>query len=124
MAKPIYCSECGMKLTVTLKALKNYGRIIGVVDPHECAKEPVPLDLTPEEVPTENYTGDRKFVKNLNELPQGHTVARGQVSTADLRDRRPPDQVISTAPQSIIEQMKHSINSSPEGDINIEPEGD
>lgn len=124
MAKPVYCSECGMKLPITLKALKGYGRIISLVDPHECAEEPVPLDLTPDEVPVEDYKGDRKFVQNLNDLPIGHTVARGQLSTADLRDRRPPDQVISTAPASIIQQMKSAINTHPEGDINQDPEGD
>lgn len=122
MAKPVYCSECGMKLSVTLKALKGYGRIINLVDPHECAEEPIPLDLTPDEVPVEDYKGDRKFVQNLNELPATHTVARGQVSTADLADRRPPDQIKSTAPASIIEQMRQQVNTNPEGDINKEPD--
>lgn len=118
MAKPIYCSECGTKLNVTLKALKGYGRIIGVVDPHICPDEPVELDLTPQENPSE-YGGERQFVQNLNDL-----TSRGAVSTADLRDRREPAFVKSSAPLSILDQVKRAVNTHPEGDIGNEPEGE
>jgi len=120
VAKPVYCSECGMKLSVTLKALKSYGRIISLVDPHVCADEPIPLDLTMEENPSD-YGGERQFVQKLNDLPD--PVLRGAVSTADLRDRRPPDQVKTTAPVNIIQQMKSMIGTHPEGDISKDPEG-
>lgn len=117
MSKPIYCSECGMKLNVTLKALKGYGRIINLVDPHVCAEVPMELDLTPTEVPV-TYEGERKFVQNLNNLTQS---VMGQVSTADLRDRRPDEQVKSTAPMNILEHMKHAVNSAPANPVDKDP---
>ena len=121
MTKFIYCSVCGTKTQVILKALKGYGRIIGLVTPHECLDEPVELDLTPSEVPTAGGEVNQKFVEKLNQLKPG-TI--GSVSTADLRDRRVEESVKSTAPSSVADLLKTAQSSIPEGDIRNEPEGD
>jgi len=117
MAKFVYCSNCGTKSIINRKAIVGYGRIINLVDPHECLEEPIDLDLTPTEIPREQ--SDQKFVEKLNELerPKG-------ISTMDLRDRRAIDEVKSTAPFSVLEQVKHSLGTHPEGDIGMEPESD
>jgi len=118
MAKFIYCSQCGLKSTVTRKAIPGYGRIIDLIDPHECLEEPTELDLTPTEVPT-NPDIDRKFVENLNGLERPSAV-----STFDLRDRRQESEVKTTAPISVLEQVKHATGSHPEGDISKDPGDD
>ena len=113
MAKFVYCSNCGTKSIIIRKAIVGYGRIINLVDPHECLEEPIELDLTPTEIPRE--ASDQKFVQKLNELE------RPSVSTMDLRDRRKIEEVKTTAPFSVLEQVKHAVGSSPEGDISKEP---
>lgn len=114
MPKFIYCSNCGTKLTIIRKALKGYGRIIELIDPHECPEEPLDLDLTPTEVPVNKET-DGKFVEKLNNLRPS------QVNTADLRDRRKESDIKTSAPASVIQQTKNLMNfSEPEN----KPEGD
>ena len=117
MAKAIYCSECGMKLTMILKGLPQHGRIISLINPHECLEEPIELDLGPAE-PTPTPEG--KFVEKLNELP---TAAHGAVSTHDLRDRRLPEHIKSSAPTELLKNIKDLSATIPEGPIDSEPEG-
>lgn len=105
MSKFIYCSNCGQKLPIIRKALKNYGRIIDLIDPHECLEEPADLDLTPTEVPVKEKI-EGKFVQKLNNLKPS------QVNTADLRDRRKEPEVKTSAPASIIQQTKNLMNFS------------
>jgi len=121
MAKFVYCSECGTKSQVIRKAIKAYGTIINIVTPHVCPDEPLELDLTPQEVPTVEGHINQQFVQKLNEL---EPTTLGAVSTADLRDRRPSDQVKSSAPASLKDLVKTMDNTVPEGDISSEPEGD
>ena len=114
MAKFIYCSKCGLKSNVLRKAIVGYGRIINLVDPHECLEDPLELDLTPTEIPREFE--DRQFVEKLNNLDRP-----GEISTLDLRDRRATPDIKTTAPISVLDQVKHSTGSSPEGDISKDP---
>ena len=115
MAKIVYCSNCGQRLEITRKALKGYGRIIDLIPPHECSEEPQELDLTPIEIPTK---AEGKFVRNLDDLKVP------SVSTADLRDRRPSQDIKSTAPASLLKQMKTQTNTLPERElVGGEPEG-
>lgn len=107
MAKFIYCSECGTKLHIIRKALKGYGRIIDLVDPHKCPDEPIDLDLTPTEVPVKKKV-EGKFVEKLNNLRPS------QVNTADLRDRRKESDVKTSAPASVLNQLSQIPNSEPE----------
>lgn len=108
MSKFVYCANCGRKLAITRKALPQFGRIIDLVEHHECYDEPVEIDLTPTTIP---IVGEKKekFVKKLNELRQ-------PTITSNFRDRRPNEHIkqITTAPQSIIEQIKSMHNSVPE----------
>ena len=117
MSKHVYCSNCGTRLEVTRKALKGYGRIIDLINPHECLDEPVDLNLSPSEVPVKKGV-EGKFVEKLNDLTQPP-----QVSTMDLRDRRKETEVKTTAPASIIEQMKSAVPSIPANKLGGEPEG-
>lgn len=117
MPKHVYCSNCGTRLEITRKALKDYGRIIDLIEAHECPDEPVDLDLSPSEVPIKKEV-EGKFVQKLNDLKQSP-----QVSTMDLRDRRKESEVKTTAPASIIEQMKQAAPSVPTNEIGGEPEG-
>ena len=74
--KYVYCANCGTKLKITRKALPRYGKIIDIVECHECLESPVDLDLKPTDVPrvssSERRSGERssenKFVQKLNEL--------------------------------------------------------
>jgi len=114
--KTVYCAQCGTRLEVFRKALKGYGRIIDLIQPHKCPEEPIELDLTPTEIPVKSPEG--KFVQNLDILRPSNTPS---VSTADFRDRR--TEVKSTAPASLLDQIKLQNPSIPENDISSEPEG-
>lgn len=117
MSKSVYCSECGMKLNITKKALKGYGLIINLVEPHECLNVPVELDLTPSEIPIGKEAGG-KFVQNLNKLRPSQVN-----QTNDLRDRRKDPDIKTSAPPSIIQQTKNLMNSSePENSIESDPD--
>ena len=115
MAKIVYCSNCGKRLEITRKALKGYGRIIDLVPPHECSEEPQELDLTPIDIPTKGADG--KFVQNLDNLKVP------SVSTADLRDRRPSQDIKSTAPTSLVHQMGNMAPTVPERELGGDSEG-
>lgn len=100
--KVVYCSECGTALVVTRKAIKSLGRIIDIIDPHECSEEPADLNLDPMPTPSAE---DGKFVQNLNKL-----------NVPSIKDTRPNDQVKSSAPSNLLEQVKGFQNSRPEND--------
>lgn len=126
MSKTAYCSQCGKKLNMMKKALPTYGRIINIVEQHECSEEPVELDLTPIDVPsfTPTFMGKDQFVQNLNKLDK-----KPKLGTEDLRDRRDTanikdDGVSSTAPQSLLNQVKQSIPTEPARDPNGEDPSD
>lgn len=110
--KVVYCANCGTRLNVQRKAMPKFGRIIDIVEYHECLDEPVELDLTPIDIPTfTEKEGKNKFVQNLNELnPPTPPVF-------DLRDRRKDENIKSTAPDSILRNLKMSPNSIPEGEL-------
>lgn len=102
MTKFVYCSECGMKLQVFKRALKGYGRIIDIINPHECSSEPIEIDLTPTEIPTK-LDSNGKFVQKLNNLRPS------KVNQPDLRDRRSEPEVKSSAPTNVIQRMKNQM---------------
>ena len=122
MAKIYYCSNCGMRLEVYRKAMPKYGRILELVTPHECTEEPVEFDLTPLDSPMPvPEEGDNKFVKKLNDLSPPPSL----VPNPDdgLKDRRPPDQVKSSAPESLLSRMKGMLPTTPTHNIaNEEPD--
>ena len=120
MSKLTYCANCGLRLEIYKKALPKYGRIIDLITPHECTKEPVEFDITPLDVPAfQSDEKDNKFVKKLNELTPFPSDDK-----LDLRDRRPSDQVKSTAPESLLSNLKGMPNTSPENDISNEPKSE
>jgi len=112
--KVVYCANCGKRLNVKRKALPAYGKIIDIVEYHECSDEPAEIDLTPVDIPRFNEVeGRNKFVQKLNDLPQP-TPNIGQISTDELKDRRP---ATSTAPRSLLEQVRSMSNTTPEHDL-------
>ena len=119
MSKLTYCSNCGMRLNVYKKAIPKYGRIVDLVEPHECTEEPVEFDITPTDTPVfEPSEKDNKFVKKLNELSPLPDLMG---SDLNLQDRRSTDQVKSIAPESLLSHVKNMSNTTPASDISNEP---
>ena len=116
MMRPIYCANCGTRINVKVKALPVYGTTVVIAEYHECLDEPIELDLTPIEIPSfETIEGKDKFVQKLDNLPKPAIVK-------DTGDRRSPDQVKSSAPQTVFEQVRGMLNTTPARDISEEPE--
>lgn len=115
MSKLTYCSNCGFRLTIHKKALPKYGRIVDLIEPHECSEEPHEFDLAPTNVPTyQPEEKNNKFVKKLNGLsPPSSEFTNFPAIDINFKDRRPADQVKSTAPESLLTHMKDAINTSP-----------
>jgi len=111
MKQRYYCSNCGKLLSVYKKVIK--GHIITLVDHHECSEEPQELDLEPVEIPQFVIGEKGKFVQKLNDL---HPRAVAEGSDFELRDKRPKDQVISTAPETILKSMQGMHSSTPAHD--------
>lgn len=115
MAKIIYCSNCGQRLTLIRKAFPKLGHILEVVDPHECTKEPQELDLTPMQVPQFQPEPKGKFVQNLNEL---YSKPEGSLLNNTLKDRRPDDQTkSSSAPNAVLDTLKSMQHQPPDKEI-------
>lgn len=116
--KTVYCENCGMRLNLTRKAMPKFGRIINLVEHHECSEEVQEFDLTPIDVPISRILEDDenrdKFVQKLNGLSK---TTVGAVSTADLRDRRPSEQVKSTAPVTLVDQVGSLQHTTPARDM-------
>lgn len=120
--KTVYCSNCGKPLQVFRKALPSHSRIIDIVEWHECLEEPLDLDLEPLTVPRPSESkkeGKDKFVQKLNDLP-----AQSSLSTTNvmLKDRRPTEQVKSTAPASVFDTISSMQDSTPAHSIDEDPE--
>lgn len=117
--KVVYCANCGTRLNITRKAMPKLGKIIDIVEYHICPDEPVEFDLTPVDLPT--FTEDaenNKFIKSLNDLQPPSIL--GSLRSDDLRDRRPTEQIKTTAPSSLNDLIKSLGPSTPE---NIPVEG-
>ena len=86
MAKKYFCANCGKQLGVKLQAVPSMETIVRLVEFHECSKND---DFKlPEEFSDRPFVvkqGKNEFVEKINNLPPA--------PIADLRDRRPTDQV-------------------------------
>lgn len=115
--KTIYCANCGTPLEVTRMALPKIGRIISVVQPHECLDEPLDLNLEPLPLPNpkqdDKVKNENKFVQKLNDLTKPLDRREGDT----MRKEK------STAPTGILNNLNILPNSNPEGD-NYEPESE
>jgi len=112
--KVVYCANCGKRLNVKRKALPMYGKIIDIVEYHECPDEPYEIDLTPVDIPKfDEVEGRNKFVQNLNNLspkPEGSSPLLSN-EPGDKRFEKP---ATTTAPQSLLDQIKNFSHSTPE----------
>ena len=119
--KCVFCTNCGLRITVTRKALPKYGRIIDLIEPHECLDEPVEFDLTPIEVPAFTNVPERNknaFVQKLNELQPS------PIGTKNLTDRRKTEDIkgdSSSAPRTLLDNIKSMHNTTPVNDMSNEP---
>lgn len=95
--KVIYCSKCNKQLIITTIALKQYGKVIQTIEPHECVSPPLEFDFQKVTIPTPGSDIGQKSTKLS--FPSGS-------DTLTLRDQRSPEVVKSTAPQSILEQIE------------------
>ena len=103
MIKTVYCANCGTRLNVSRKALPKYGKIIDIVEYHECPEDFVELELTQIDVPKfSEVEGKNEFVQNLNDL--NPTDSRNPEHTiSDLK--------LTTQPQNdLITRIKSNLN--------------
>ena len=123
--KFVFCANCGTRLNITRKAIPKYATIIDVVEFHECPEEPIPLDLTPIDIPSFKVKEDKnKFVENLNDLvPKSILAAMG---APDLRDRRDEKDVKelgkTSAPDGLTSMIDNLQPTQPASDPGKEPE--
>ena len=104
MSKLFFCANCGQRLNVFRKAMPKFGKIVELVEFHECSEEPVDFDMTPEDIPVyAPKEGKDKFVQKLNELQPPSVL--NAMSSFDLRDRRSDldNNVSSIAPKGILD---------------------
>lgn len=99
--QPFYCANCGTRLSIARKALPAYGKIIHIVEFHECSEEPIELDLTPVELPEfKTVEGKDRFIRHIDELIKPLPV------NPELRDRRSAENVKTTAPMSVLDEIE------------------
>ena len=118
--KCAYCSNCGLRLAIIRKALPKYGRIIDLIEPHECLDEPVEFDLTPIDISIPSMAGEGKnaFVQKLNGLQPS------SINTENLMDRRNTEDIkgeSSSAPRTLLNNIQSMHNTTPVNDMSNEP---
>jgi len=120
--KVLYCANCGIRLPIFRKALPAFGKIIDLVEPHECSEEPVEIDLTPIDIPPLEIGPDNKYVQKLNALQESETLMKG---AGDRRSTEHTRKEISdtdtTAPEGLRNLIDKQPNTQPASDINEEP---
>jgi len=117
----LHCANCGKPLHLIRKAIPSKGVIVDLVEYHECSEIPIPFDLSklPDVQPFVPVAGKDKFVKLLNDLKPSPPADLRDVrkpsmtGTDDLRDRRFDQDIKTTAPLSVLDQIKAMQNTSP-----------
>ena len=106
--KHLHCAKCGQELLFKRKAVPSIGRILDLVEPHECSKEiqmpkGAPIEIKPISEEKRNKIdelfGGFEFVQKLNKLPKGRT-------TGDSRKKEDVKDLSSSAPQTLINMVK------------------
>jgi len=121
----VYCSNCGLQLPITRKALPKHNTIIELVDPHVCLDEPVEFSLKESPVPAYNPTPKGKFAKKLEEVSPSRPFpipSEGE----ELKDRRPSEQIkgpTTTAPTRVLNHVKTAMPTESSTPM-IDPEED
>lgn len=117
-----FCSNCGIQLNYTRKAVPKFGTIINLIDPHKCLE--IPVDPAEVIVFSSFPQESQKFVESLNKLKltreeiKEKPLNSSSISTADLRDRRfEKEESKSTAPSTVLSQIKQMTGSAPAHDI-------
>jgi hypothetical protein len=107
----LYCSECGLRLTLFRKSMApKYNIIIDVVVPHVCLDEPVMPDLKPDPLPIMSPTEPNgKFVQKLNDL-KPRSLKPLDIEDPSIGDKRPSEytrsELSTSAPKSVLEAIK------------------
>jgi len=127
MAKLIvYCSNCGLQLLITRKALPKYNTIIELIDPHECLEEPVEFKPRLNPVPTYKPSQPKgKFAKQLEDMSPSRPFPLLEEDAEGPGDRRPTDQIkgdiTTTAPRGILDHVKTAVPEEPGKEEQLEP---
>jgi len=121
--KIVFCANCGTRLSIMRKAMPKYGKIIDIVEYHECPDEPVKIDLEPVDISTFVESENKnQFVQQLNDLQPPSIL--GSIGS-DLKDKRKTEDIkgpnLSSAPSGLSDLINSMQNSIPEGDIGKEP---
>ena len=115
--RQIFCSKCNTQVLVTLRALKQFGVIIGTINPHTCPEVPLELPFQAVNMPT--------FV--MEKSDQKSIKLRPSIGTDTLGDRRSAEHIKpsdSTAPFTLLRQMRDLHNTTPANDPGKEPSND
>jgi hypothetical protein len=128
----LHCANCGKPLHLIRKAIPSKGIIVNLVEYHECSEIPVPFDLSnlPDAQPFIPVAGKDKFVKLLNDLKPSPPADLRDVrkpsmtGTDDLRDRRFDQDIKTTAPLSVLDQIKAMQNTSPAHELDEKSESE
>jgi hypothetical protein len=120
----LYCSECGLRLNTARKAMRAYGTIIDVVEPHVCSEIPSEIDLGPISTLKQPTIGG-KFADKLDSIqPPTQSPLVDQRPAPSLRN-----ELGTSAPIGILEGIRSQISkgvssapteSLPEGGFNDE----
>jgi hypothetical protein len=99
--KHIHCARCGKELSHRNKGIPSLGKVITVVEPHECDEEGMESRLEvlvpgPEGGAPKVDVETLPFVQKINEATQ-----RTKLPTPIEDQRKGRDEVSSTAPQSL-----------------------
>lgn len=102
--KFVYCSRCGLKLSISRKAIPRASTIVDIVDYHVCGELQGPdFEFNPTQPFIAQAAEERKFEQKINELAPPPLPA---ALADDPGDRRSSDSTKSAAPLSILDQIK------------------
>jgi hypothetical protein len=109
MFNSIFCSECGMRLLISRKAVKTAGIIVGLVDPHTCLEIPIVPDFKSITIPIfEPSKAKGKFADKLEDIsPSPHFPLSNELDEAGVMDKRPEIRpaLTSNAPKSVLDEI-------------------
>lgn len=114
MARHNFCSKCGMKLSLRLKALPHKNLVVQLVDPHECLESDEFLSNITDSDSSAIPMADKPITEDQEPDPLS-TFFNG---SGEPGDKRKEDQLRkTTAPKGLISTFDNLTNSVPVADI-------
>lgn len=125
MPKELRCAKCGKLLAHSLKAIPQQGRVITVVEPHECSEKVEELDFSSIVEPARKDT--KRNRKDLDSFPFTQSIKKA-TDEVDIsftsKDRRAPrdEKLDSSAPAGVRDLVKGKTLSRDPREMEREPE--